>query len=304
MYDWNDLRHFLAVARTGNLLAGGKAVGVNPTTTARRIAALEQALGVRLFDRLQQGYRLTEAGEEFLAQAERVEAEAETFRHMVDRRNRAMAGVVRVTTNEAFANMVLTPCLAEFADLYPGIRVEVVVADQWLDLARGEADVALRAGAPDQAGTVGRKLCDLRWSIYASRGYVDRRGWPEGEADLARHIVIGGDGALSDLPATRWLRERTAGAESLSRSNSLGNLLAAAKAGLGVAPLPCMMGDAEADLVRCLPPIPELDSELWMVTREPVKELTHVRTFNTFIAGRIASIRHLLAAKELSGQSA
>lgn len=298
MYDWNDLRHFLAVARTGNLLAAGKVVGVNPTTTARRIAVLEAALEVRLFDRLQNGYRLTEAGEEFLAQAERVEQEAESLAHLAQRRNRALAGVLRVTTNEAFANMVLTPCLAEFADLYPGIRVEVVVSDQWLDVARGEADIALRAGAPDHGGVVGRKLCDLRWSIYASRTYADRRGFPADEAALDSHLVIGGDGALAELPSSRWLQDRTPRAERLSKSNSLGNLLAATKAGLGIAPLPCMMGDAEADLIRCLPPIPELDAELWLITREQIRELAHVRTFNTFIAGRIASIRHLLAAKE------
>lgn len=302
MYDWNDLRHFLAVARTGSTLAAGKALGVNATTVTRRIAALEAALDARLFDRLQQGYRLTELGAEFLPYAERVEAEAHAFQQAVAQRGRAQGGVVRVTTNEAFANMVLTPCLGELAELYPWIRIEVAVSDRHLDLARGEADVALRAGAPSQAGVVGRKLCDLRWSVYASTAYVERRGCPTSPEDLAGHAVIGADGALADAPAMTWMRERAGGAESPSRSNSLSNLLVAVKAGLGVAPLPCMMGDSQPDLLRCLPPIADLDSELWLITREPLKDLAHVRTFNTFIAGRIASIRHLLAAREASAR--
>ena len=297
MYDWNDLRCFLAVARAGSTLAASRALRVNQTTVARRVEALELALGHKLFDRLQRGYRLTEAGGEILPYAEKVEAEAQALEQLVQQRSRRLAGVVRVTTNEAFANMVVTQCLAEFAELYPDIRVEVAVSDRRLDVARGEADVALRAGAPLEPGLVGRKLGDIRWSIYCSRDYAARRGVPATEAELKDHVVIGAIDALADIPASKWLAARSAGAQMLSQSNSLTNLLAALKAGLGVAPLPCMMGDTDASLIRCLEPIDGLDSELWLLTREPLRTLPHVKAFNDFVAARIVSVRHLLAAR-------
>jgi DNA-binding transcriptional LysR family regulator len=298
-YDWNDLRHFLAVARTGSTLAAARLLKVNQTTTARRIEALETALGVQLFERRQRGYRLTEAGTEILAGAERVEGEAETLARLLEQRSRRLAGVVRVTTNEAFANMVLTPCLSDFAALYPHVRVEVTVSDRRLDVLRGEADVALRAGArPDEIGLVGKRLADIRWSVYCSRDYAARRGAPDRPEALSEHLVIGGADALANIPGMRWLERWAAGAEMLNRSNSLSNVMAAMKAGLGVSALPCMMGDRDPDLVRCMPPVTELDADLWLVVREPMKDLPHVRAFTQFVSARIAAVRHVLAARE------
>jgi DNA-binding transcriptional LysR family regulator len=297
MYDWNDLRCFLAVAREGSTLAAARRLKINQTTVARRIEALEEALGLKLFERKQRGYSLTEGGREILTAAERVEGEAETLERLVAQRSRRMAGVVRVTTNEAFANMVLTPCLGEFAELYPDVRVEVAVSERRLDLARGEADVALRAGAPQDPGLVGRRLGDIRWSIYCSRDYAARRGVPDRPEALKDHFVIGALDTLAELPAARWLAAQAPAAQMLSQSNSLTNLLAALKAGLGVAPLPCMMGDAEPELIRCFAPISELDADLWLITREPLRGLAHVRAFNEFVSARIGSIKHRLAAR-------
>jgi DNA-binding transcriptional LysR family regulator len=161
MYDWGDLRFFLAAARAGSTLGAARELMVNQTTVARRIAALEEALGARLFDRHQDGYRLSEAGAAILAQAEHVAVEAETLERLVAQRSRQLSGVIRVTTVESVANMMLTPWLTEFMDLYPDIRVEVIVTDLRLDLPRGEADIAIRAGyMPKGSGIVVRKLAD------------------------------------------------------------------------------------------------------------------------------------------------
>jgi DNA-binding transcriptional LysR family regulator len=299
MYDWDDLRHFLAVARTGSTLAAARALKVNQTTTARRIDALEAALGVKLFERRQRGYSLTEAGAEVLVSAERVESEAETLARLLEQRSRSLTGVLRVTTNEAFANMVLTPCLSDFARLYPQIRIEVAVSDRRLDVLRGEADVALRAGSrPDQIGLAGRRLADLRWTVYASRDYAARRGLPCTPDELKDHVIVRGVDALAQIPPMRWLDSLTEGADVLSHSNTLSNVMIAVKSGLGVSALPCMMGDREPDLVRCMPPVAELDSDLWLILREPMKDLPHVKAFTQFIAARIAAMRHLLAAQE------
>src|SRR5258708_1826183 len=166
MYDWGDLRFFLAAARAGSTLGAARELRVNQTTVARRIAALEDALGARLFDRHQDGYRLSEAGTAILGQAEHVAAEAETLERLIAQRSRQLSGVIRVTTVEIIANMMLTPWLSEFMDLYPDIRVEVIVTDQRLDLSRGEADIAIRAGyMPTGSGVVVRKLADAPWAL-------------------------------------------------------------------------------------------------------------------------------------------
>lgn len=147
MFDWNDLRYFLAVARTGSTLGASRALAVNPTTVARRIAELERAIGMKLFDKRQTGYALTEAGAELRATAERVELEATAFAEGVAAIGRRISGVIRVTTNEGLANGVMAPALSAFRRLHPDVRIDLIVDERRLDLARGAADVALRTGS-------------------------------------------------------------------------------------------------------------------------------------------------------------
>ena len=299
MFDWNDMRHFLAVARAGSTLAAAETLKVNQTTVARRIAALEQALGARLFDRAQSGYRLTELGWELLPAAERLETEAATVKRLVEQRSRRLAGTVRVTTNETIANLFLTPSLAEFAALYPDIRVEVVVDARYLDLGRGEADVALRASEhPGSGPIVVRKLRHLPWAVYASRDYVARNGCPADVSELPRHAVIGCDGPLASLAAFVWLEREAGSARVQARSNSLPNMVTAARAGLGLAALPCAMGEPEPDLVRCIGPIDVIGHPLWLITRSDNKDEPRIRAFTSFISARIVAMRHLFELRE------
>lgn len=299
MFDWNDLRHFLAVARAGSTLAAAEALKVNQTTVARRIAALEQALGARLFDRAQSGYRLTELGHELLPAAERLETEAATVARLVEQRSRKLAGTIRVTTNETIANLFLTPSLADFAELYPDVTVEVVVDPRHLDLGRGEADVALRAAQdPGTGPIVVRKLRHLPWAVYCSRDYAARHGCPADVSDLPAHKVIGSDGPLSAMTAFQWLEGAAGSAQVIARSNSLPNMLTAIRAGLGLAVLPCAMAEPEPDLVRCIGPMDEIGAPLWMITRHDAKDEPRIRAFTSFIAARIVAMRHLFELRE------
>ena len=299
MFDWNDMRHFLAVARAGSTLAAAETLKVNQTTVARRIAALEQALGARLFDRAQSGYRLTELGRELLPSAERIETEAATVAQLVEQRLRRLAGTIRVTTNETIANVFLTPSLPDFADLYPDIRVEVVVDPRYLDLTRGEADVALRAAQhPGSGAIVVRKLRHLPWAVYCSRDYAARNGCPRSTEDLPRHKVIGPDGPLCEMAAFQWLEGSAGTAQVMARSNSLPNMVTAVRAGLGLAVLPCAIAEPETDLVRCIGPMDEIGAPLWLITREDGKDEPRIRAFTSFIAARIVAMRHLFELRD------
>ena len=263
MYDWNDLRYFLAVARTGSTVAASRALNVNQTTVARRIGVLERTIGTKLFDKRQSGYTLTEFGVELLATAERVEVEAKAFAEQAGALGRRISGVIRVTTNEGLANTVMAPALSAFRKLYPEVRVDLVVDERRLDLTRGAADVALRTGArPTESGLVVRRLTPMAWAAYCSRDYAERRGCPNSVDAFGRHAVIGAEGPIALLPGWTWLREAAPEAEVVARSSSLTNLVSAVKAGLGITVLPCVLADSDADLVRCIGPISGVQSDL------------------------------------------
>jgi len=303
MYDWNDLRHFLAVARTGSTLRASRALGVNQTTVARRVATFEAALGMKLFEKRQTGYVLTEAGEELCPAAERVEAEAMAFGNQTGAMRRRMSGVIRVTTNEGLANTVMVPALSAFRRLHPQVRVDLIVDERRLDLARGAVDVALRSGSrPTEAGLVGRRLTDIVWAAYCSRDYAEQHGHPDSVESLNRHALIGAEGPIEALGGWKWLSQ-AAQAEVVARSSSVTNLLSAVKAGLGVTVLPCMLGDPEPTLVRCLGPIEGLQSEVWLLTRDDRRDVARVRAFTDFLAAHIAGMRHLMAGEAAPRQA-
>ena len=252
--DWDDLRYVLAASRTGSALAAARALGVNQTTVARRIAHIEETIGADLFERKQSGYGATALGRDVAATAERIEAHIQALEDSVAAMQRNLSGVVRVTMSERLARSVLAPSLLSFQKLHPGVRIEMIAEDRRLDIARGEADVALRAGSrPEGAGIVIRKLPPVSWSVYCSRGYAAERGAPATRADLARHSIVGMDGSMGRLPGPLWLLEAVPNADIRFRSNNLTNLVSNLCAGLGVAMLPCIVGDSEPELVRCMP---------------------------------------------------
>ena len=296
--DWDDLRFVLAVSRTGSALGAARALGVNQTTVARRIAHIEETIGADLFERRQGGYCATTLGREVAATAERIEAHIQALEDDIAAGQRKLSGVVRLTMSERLARSVVTPSLVSFQKLHPGVRIEMITEDRRLDVARGEADVALRAGSrPDGAGIVIRKLPPVSWSVYCSRGYAVERGVPETRADLACHSIIGMDGPMGRLPGPLWLFEAAPNADIRFRSNSLTNLVSNLCAGLGVAMLPCIVGDNEPDLVRCMPPPPELAAEMWLIVREDLRSAPHVRAFADFLTAYIHSIRDKFAGQ-------
>jgi DNA-binding transcriptional LysR family regulator len=169
--------------------------------------------------------------------------------------------------------------------------VELLIADERLDIARGEADVALRAGsAPEGGGIVARRLPDAHWTVYCSRGYAAENGAPQDRSAVRGHAIVGLDGQMGRLPAWLWLKESAPDAVIRFRSNSLVNLVSNLKAGLGLGVLPTMIGDAEPELMRCFPPPPQLLSEMWLIVREEIKAQPHVRALTDFLASYIRGI--------------
>jgi DNA-binding transcriptional LysR family regulator len=293
--DWNDLRYFLAVARHGSTVAAARALQTNQSTVQRRLAALERRIGKPLATRSPAGYRLTELGREMVSHAERVEDAALAFEHHLESATREAAGLLRVACPEPIVYRITqSPLLERFKAKHPGIQVEFVMSDKYIDLAKGEADVALRSGDTDDAELVGRKIADSLWAVYASQDYIAQHGKPARVEDLKRHPLIGLDESMAKHRAATWLAHVAPGASIVARNNSVLGLVYAVKSGIGVAPLPTALGDNEPGLVRVLGPIAEL-ARIWRLLAHPdVRRTPRVSAFFDFIDGEIEALKPIL----------
>jgi DNA-binding transcriptional LysR family regulator len=295
MFDWNDLRHFLAVARSGKTAGAGRQLGVSQPTVVRRIAAFEQGCGLVLFDRQPTGYRLTDHGRQLLPMAERIEIEAASLASHCAARRRETHDAIRFTAPETLTNLFIMPALAQFRARHPGVEVQLIGTDSELDVLRGEADVALRAGyRPLDGDLVGRRLPDPAWSVYGSREYFARTCLPLSPADLGAHSLIAGEGPVDLIPPYRWLSREAPDAPIVWRGNTLTAIYAAVQAGLGLSMLPCALGGRDAALVQCFPPIRELDSEMWIVTRPELRRDPRVRALMDAVHDHLVALGPLV----------
>ena len=295
MYDWNDLKYLVAVARHGSTLAAARALDVNQSTVQRRLTELERQLGHPLVERQKSGYRLTNLGDMMLPHAESVASAAHAFEQHLKDAIRAKVGTVRLTCPEPIAVRIAQSGLLErFHVRHPDLKIEFVLSDRYIDLAKGEADVALRSGDTDDGVLIGRKIADSIWAVYASRTYVSQHGAPRLIEELRALPLISLSESLSKHRIAIWLRKIAPEATFVARSNSVLGLVSAAKCGLGIAPLPIALGDAEPDLVRVLGPIPEL-TRAWRILCHPdYRHSRRVSAFFDFIHGELDALEPIL----------
>lgn len=290
MYDWNDLKAFLAVAETGSTLSAAQALRVSQTTVARRIAALEAATGLDLFERRQAGYALTPVGEAMLASAAAVRDAADRFGDAAGARSRDAGGTVSLTTMEIFAVTILPPILRDLRAEHPGIHIHLDTSDEPRDLAGGAADIALRSSKqPAGAGLVGRRIADNPWTLYCSRDYADLHGIPHSREQLAVHPFIGGGGSVWE-PYQAWLQQYGLQESVVMKYDSASGLLAGVRAGMGLTILPGFLADREPDLIRCIPPKAEDTTGLWLMTHERLRRVPRIRIVLDFIANALARL--------------
>lgn len=244
---WDDIRYFLALARGGSLSAASRALGVEHSTVARRVGQLESELQVRLFDRLARGWSLTSEGGALLGRAEAVEQEVLALRRTalgVD----PLAGKVRISAPPLLLSHLILPGLRAFSVNHPGVTLELTGERRDADLARAEADIAIRLGRPSEPDLVARPLGEIAYGLY---GLVEEIGRPQEE-----QIFVGFDDSMPDLPQKLWLDEHVAGRRFSVRSNDMATMLQAALSGFGIALLPDFLARTH-DRLKTLP----LDSQ-------------------------------------------
>jgi molybdate transport repressor ModE-like protein len=287
---WDDLRLLLAVCREGTLAGAARALGVNQSTVFRRVRSIEDGLGVQLFERLPGGYTMTEAGEAVMQAGEQVEREfLRLSRELVGRDSR-LRGALRITAPDALVIKLFLPHLARFCKAFPEITVELCATNNYLNLSRREADIAIRSTNAPPASMAGRRLCRVATTLYASANYL------AGQSDSAmeNHAWLMPDDELYHLPANAWLKHHYPCASIRFRSNTLLGLYEAARNSLGVAPLPCFLADSEPLLERVIPPPDDLASSLWLLTHPDLRHTARVRAFMDFFAESLRDDMSLL----------
>jgi DNA-binding transcriptional LysR family regulator len=292
MFDWNDLKHFLAVARHGSTIAAGKALRTSQSTVQRRLTELETKIGRELVARQATGYRLTPFGERLLPFAQRVEAAVDDFAQCVTGEVREEAGVIRMTCPEPIIPRLL-PIIEQFHARHPRHRVEFVTSDRYLDLAKGEADVALRSGDTEDE-LIGRKIADSIWAVYASRSYIEHHGMPERAEDLDRHRLISLDESLTRHRLVAWLNSVAPNATIVARNNSILGLLQAVKSGLGVSALPIPMAEQHDELVRLFGPVTELNRSWRLLTHPDLRRTKRISLFFDYIIENREALKPVL----------
>lgn len=286
--NWDDLRIFLAVARAGSLSGAARALGVNHSTVFRRVGAFEAALGVRLFERVPNGYLLTPAGEELRAAALRVEEEVATIGRKVRGQDLRLSGSLRITTIDMLALWLLPRHLYRFRKDYPGIELELSVSNAALNLTKREADIALRIGNKPPETLVGRRVGRLVFAVYAAPSY----GEPRRDLGLEQQDWIGFD--LEHAALAQRFAAFLPGVELACRVNSVATAVAAAAEGVGLAPLPCAIADREPKLQRVCELPEDFALDLWLLTHEDLRRTARIRAFMEFMAQALAAEADLL----------
>jgi len=285
-FQWDDIRYFLALAQEGSLSGAARKLKVEHSTVARRVEMLEQALAVRLFDRVPRGWTLTPEGETLAAQALRIDEEAQAFARAASGVS-ALSGVVRISAPPTLATYFFAPRLLPLRQRWPGITLELVGEVRQVNLSRREADLAIRLMRPTAPGLAARALGDMHFGLYARPEWLAR---PEEEWEF-----VGYDDSLRDSPQQQWLEQFTGRRNTVLRSNDLGILLEAAVAGVGVVLLPHFIGRCDPRLLPVPQHICPATRKLWLVMHPDLRRSPRVRTVADAIVEIVEREKPLLA---------
>jgi DNA-binding transcriptional LysR family regulator len=280
MLEWDQLRFMLAIHRRGSMQAAAEDLRVDRATVLRRLDALEAALGAKLFDRRRDGCKLTPAGLGIIETVEGIEQATTALAARVGGEDRRAEGIVPVTVPEFFAVKVLCPALPRLRASHPGISIEIRTGHGFLNLARGEADIALRNRRPEHRSLVARRVGMVGIGLYATRDYLDRRGTPNG--DFSGHDMVLFDETLGGMPGAAWVEEQALAANVAMRSNEILPLLASTKSGLGIGCIPAVAAHGDPELVP-VPPGIVGKPEIFLITHRDLRRKARVRVVFDFI---------------------
>jgi len=285
--DWDKVKIFHAVASAGSFTSAAKLLNMSQSALSRQIKSLEASLNASLFTRHARGLVLTHEGERLFATASEMAARMDaTQRELMETRSKPF-GPLRVTTTRTFGSMWLAPRVKEFCEAYPDIELRMHLSDEYVDLATGEAEMAIRFGAPQQADLIQRHLIDMRHFIYAAPKYLSEHGTPEEASDLDSHALIGyGPETEISIKNINWIL--SAGSTGYARKailevNSLVGVLRAVRSGLGIAALPSYLASSAPGLVRILADVEAPMFQAYLTYPSELKGSKRISVFRDFL---------------------
>ncbi|CAN7175315.1 LysR family transcriptional regulator [Rhizobium sp. LjRoot258] len=290
--NWDDVRIFLAVARTGQILAASKRLGLNHATLSRRLTSLEEALKSRLFVRRTNGCELTAEGEVFLASAERMETEMLSVQANLGRTDTAIAGTVRVGAPDGFGVSFLAPRMGRLIERHPELKMQLVPVPRSFSLSQREADIAITLERPEQGRLVSAKLTDYTLGLYASRNYAELNGLPADAEGLKQHRRIGYVEDLIFSQSLNFTGEVMRNWNAAFEISSATGQTEAVLSGAGIGILHDYIARQHPELVRILPDI-SIRRAYWTTFHESARELVRVRTVSNFLQELVAAERHI-----------
>lgn len=291
--EWNDLTIILAICRAGSLSGAARILGNNHSTIFRKINAIEEKTGARFFERLADGYVMTEAGETAMRYAERIEAEVHALSREVLGQDMRLQGKIRVTAPEGITTQIAPRLIAEFCRLHPNVSIEIMGGSSAVDLSRREADVAIRATSKPPDTSLGRKICDFRFGIYASPRYLEQNE----VRPLQEQNWCLMQGTLDWLVPLIWKKKVQGERQTIFSSSTSLAVLNAAAEGMGLTMMPCYLGDADNRLVRVGDPQEALSIELWILTHADLRHTARVKALIAYLYEALKNEQDLFAGE-------
>jgi DNA-binding transcriptional LysR family regulator len=276
MSDWEDIRHFVTLAREGTLSAAARTLGVDHATVARRVAALETSTGLKLVDRRARTTTLTEDGKRIATVAAPMEEAAFALGRAAQAAKPGIDGEVSISAPPNFASSVIAPQLIRLRHQHPGIRLKLIGEKRRASLSRREADVALRLLRPVEAGLFVRRIGSFGFCLYGAPAYLEKTP-PHAFA------FIGYDASMAASPQEIWLGTIIGEREVVLRTNDLETQVAAARSGLGLAALPHYLGDGDPHLQRYAVTQRPISRDVWLVVHRDLRQVPAVRAVMEFL---------------------
>ena len=287
MDNWDEIRTAYQVARNGTVSGAAEVLGVHHATVIRHIDALEQRLGVKLFQRHARGYTATEAGQDLLQVAQATDDQFTQLAGRIKGRGEGVSGDLVITSLDILSRM-LTPIMIAFQHEYPDVRLRYRTGDRVFRLEYGEAHVAIRAGAmPEQPDNVVQPFMTQRMALVVADAYVERHGFPTGEHDLPNHRFVVDDNDTSRAPFGRWLRSVVPSDRLTYRATDIRNMQEAIIAGAGIGFITQQELAANPCLKEVIPSREEWSAPLWLVTHVDLHRTTKVQAFLRFLKDHI-----------------
>jgi DNA-binding transcriptional LysR family regulator len=297
--NWDDLKFFLLVVRDGSLAKAALRLSVTHSTVFRRINSLESDLGVKLFSRAPEGYQLTASGFSILNRVERIAEEIDTLQRFVENGSNSLSGAIRITAPHNFAYIFLPKYIADFRFQYPDIEINLLVANNDLDLSRNEADLAISVTPAPPENLTAHHLFSLNWSAFASHSYVGKHGAPSSLHELLHnHYLVSSYSDLFKLKAYAWVENNIQPSSIVFRCSDLVSMSKAAEAGIGI----CLLPDDQIkpELIRLFTMPADMISDIWVLMHPDLRGCRRISLFKEYLIKRFKEDPLFLSCKNRS----